>query len=160
MRRLVPVLLFFALPTLLCDAAAAEIWKWTDAAGKTHFSDTPPPDKKAKSLLLHDNTIDGAADAVRRATANAAPAAGQTQRATPRVVIYTASWCGYCRRARNLLRQRHVPFAEYDIENSSQGQREFARLQGQGVPITLIGNIRLDGFDAGEFAGALQRAGF
>lgn len=160
MHRLLSVALLFSLPALLCGTASAEIWKWTDAAGKTHFSDTPPPHKKARPLVVHDNTINGAAAAAKPAAPSGAPAAAEQRRATPRVVIYTASWCGYCRRARALLRQRQVPFAEYDIETSSQGVRDFARLQGQGVPITLIGNIRLDGFEAGEFAGVLDRAGF
>jgi hypothetical protein len=37
-------LLLIPLCTVLCFAAhAAEIYKWTDAKGRTHYSDRPPP---------------------------------------------------------------------------------------------------------------------
>jgi hypothetical protein len=39
----------------LCVAAMAQdatYYKWTDANGTVHFSATPPPDKKAKALVL------------------------------------------------------------------------------------------------------------
>ena len=40
-------LTFTALVALSSNCAAKQIYKWTDAAGVIHFSDTPPPDKAA-----------------------------------------------------------------------------------------------------------------
>ena len=40
MRRALTILAFATLAGL---AGAAEIYKWTDAEGKVHFSDSPPP---------------------------------------------------------------------------------------------------------------------
>ncbi|MBK8453942.1 MAG: DUF4124 domain-containing protein [Thiofilum sp.] len=43
--------------------AQAEVYKWTDAQGKTHYSQTPPPNVKAKNmdaeLYLHSSKASG-----------------------------------------------------------------------------------------------------
>ena len=54
MRRLV-----FRLALLLCTAAAmapvqAQVYKWVDAKGTTHYSDKPPADKKQKTQVVED----------------------------------------------------------------------------------------------------------
>lgn len=36
----------------LAAGASAQAYKWTDAQGKVHFSDTPPPDRKADKLSI------------------------------------------------------------------------------------------------------------
>ncbi|HEX7112829.1 MAG TPA: DUF4124 domain-containing protein [Mizugakiibacter sp.] len=38
MRRLLPIVLMLALP-----AFAGQVYKWTDAKGTVHYSDSPPP---------------------------------------------------------------------------------------------------------------------
>jgi hypothetical protein len=39
------------LAILLASApAAAELWKWTDSSGQTHYSDTPPSNVKASKV--------------------------------------------------------------------------------------------------------------
>jgi hypothetical protein len=37
---------------LAAGGAAAQAYKWVDAQGKTHFSDTPPPDRKAARVSI------------------------------------------------------------------------------------------------------------
>lgn len=37
---------------LAAGGAAAQAYKWTDAQGKVHFSDTPPPDRKAATVSI------------------------------------------------------------------------------------------------------------
>lgn len=47
-----------ALSSLLClftlSAFAADFYKWTDAQGVVHFSETPPKDKNQKAELIRD----------------------------------------------------------------------------------------------------------
>ena len=38
--------------------AAAQAYKWTDAQGKVHFSDTPPPDGKADQITIRPQTAE------------------------------------------------------------------------------------------------------
>lgn len=40
------------LAILAGDPAAAQAYKWVDENGRTHFSDTPPPDRKADKLAI------------------------------------------------------------------------------------------------------------
>ena len=68
-----------------------------------------------------------------------------------RVVFYSASWCGYCKQARSFMRSRQVAFVEYDIETSPQGYADYRALNGTGVPILLVGDQRLNGWEASRF---------
>ncbi len=63
------------------------------------------------------------------------PAAELTPR--PRVVLYSTSWCGFCRKTRQLLGQLKVDFVEKDIEKSAEARREHAAKAGGrgGVPV-------------------------
>lgn len=130
--------------------AAAEVYKWVDSAGRTHYGDSPPA---------------AAAQAARRLpVAPAGPAATADARAVPAaraaVRLYTASWCGYCKRAKAHLRARGVPFEEFDVERSVAVRQEYDRLGGRGVPIILVGQQRMDGFDATTLDAMLARAGY
>lgn len=79
------------------------------------------------------------------------PAASGTQaRAGKQVVIYTTSHCPYCKQAKQYLTQKGIPFREVDIEMSLSGDAEYRRLGGNGVPLIMVGDKRLDGFDARE----------
>lgn len=79
------------------------------------------------------------------------------------VIIYGASWCGACRAAAALLRERHVPFSEKDVEKEAGAQAEMlekARSKGlvpTGVPvIDYRGEIML-GFDRGRLERLIER---
>ncbi|CAG1004309.1 hypothetical protein RHDC4_03461 [Rhodocyclaceae bacterium] len=47
-RRIVVALCLLTLAA----GASAQAYKWTDAQGKVHFSDTPPPDRKADKMTI------------------------------------------------------------------------------------------------------------
>ena len=132
--------------------AAAGVYKWTDAQGRVHYSDSPPPDQKAAQVKIKVNSISG--PAVVSAFKAGSPAAKE------RVRLYTTSWCGYCKKAKAQLAGRRVPFDEIDVETSESGQREFASIGGRGVPVILVGGQRMDGFDAGRLDAMLQTAGY
>jgi glutaredoxin len=148
-RRLLPLLALLALPL----TAASDIYRWTDAQGKVHYSDSPPPEAKAKQIKIKINSIEGPAVV---STMRDAPAA----KPKDRVKIFTAVWCGYCKKAKAHLTRRGVPFEEVDIEAGERGRSEFARIGGRGVPVILVGNQRMDGFDAQGLDAMLAAAGF
>ncbi len=72
---------------------------------------------------------------------NAAQLKGQAPAARDRVVLYGASWCGYCRKVKHLLEQNKVPFVERDIEKDDQAAKEMMAscaadgVQCSGVPV-------------------------
>lgn len=75
------------------------------------------------------------------------------------VVLYGTSTCSYCKQAREYLRSQGVNFQDYDIENSEEAKNKFQSLNGQGVPLIIVGKTRLDGFDRNDLHTALVQNG-
>lgn len=73
------------------------------------------------------------------------------------VVMLTTSSCGYCRKLRADLGNWNVEFHDIDVERSSMGQRAYEMLEGRGVPILLVGERTVHGYDP-ERAHALLSA--
>ena len=140
---------------LAATHAGAEIFRWTDAQGRTHYSDKPPADARSRQVKTPINSIAGPAVATDRPRTTAASSGARAP-----VRIFTASWCGYCRKAKAQLAARSVPFQEIDVEGSESGRREFSELGGRGVPVILVGSQRMDGFDAGGLDAMLAAGGY
>ncbi len=130
-----PQLILFAL--LVAGPAFAGVYKWTDAQGKTHYSDTPPPAAKTTQLKLQ--TYAGPARV------------GKVAGADSGVTIYTTEWCGMCKRAKSFMQQNGVPFREWDVEKTEYGETKFRQLGGTGVPLITLGTDKMMGFDAERF---------
>ncbi len=75
------------------------------------------------------------------------------------VVLLSASWCGYCQRARTDFRAWGVQFREFDVETSDAGRRAYALLGERFVPILLIGDRQLRGYSSAVVRAALADAG-
>jgi glutaredoxin len=138
--------------TALCVSlavAADTVYKWKDEKGGLHYSNEPPPkDVDAKKVRLVIPSFGGPAEVTRAA------ATGRS------VVLYGTSRCGYCQAARDYLRARGIPFTEYDVESDPVGREGFAALHGRGVPIILVGSMRMDGFNADSLGQMLAVAGY
>ena len=63
------------------------------------------------------------------------------------VILYATSWCGNCAQTRKFLKANNVPYFEYDVDNSSEGQRQFKQLHGSGVPVLLVKNTVIRGYN-------------
>ena len=64
------------------------------------------------------------------------------------VRFYSKSWCGYCHRAKDLLRLKGVPFEEIDVTHDREGEAEMIRLTGRHtVPQIFIGDHHVGGYD-------------
>lgn len=66
------------------------------------------------------------------------------------VILYATAWCGYCKKARALLKKHNIPYFEYDIEKSSEGRAQYDRLGGKGVPVILINGKVIKGYNPSE----------
>jgi mycoredoxin len=64
-----------------------------------------------------------------------------------KAVMYATATCPYCAKARKLLEARQVPYIEVDVDKSEAGFEEFKRLGGQGVPVLVINQQVIHGFD-------------
>ena len=47
-------------------------------------------------------------------------------------------------------------FQEFDVQNNSRAQKAFARLGARGVPVIIVGETRIDGFDRRRLDGLLK----
>lgn len=72
-----------------------------------------------------------------------------------KVVMYGAQWCGYCAKARELFRSKGVAYHEYDIERSVAGRKQFEALGGRGVPLIVIDDNVIKGYNRQEILAAL-----
>lgn len=161
--------------SLCCvSAATAEVYKWTDAAGNVHFSDKPAH-AKARAVQLK-TPINGFTSTVTREESKQASSASASNKSRkqqartasassgnklkPRikpgqVVMYSTTWCGYCKKAKAYFRKKGIRFREYDIEKSSKARLEYQALGAGGVPLILIGKQqgfhRLSGFSIARF---------
>ncbi len=75
-----------------------------------------------------------------------------------KVVMYGTSTCPYCAKARAYLNERGIAYADYDVQNSPAAQ-EAGKFEGKGVPLILIGNRRIEGFNPPVYDDALKNAG-
>jgi mycoredoxin len=73
------------------------------------------------------------------------------------VILYGTSWCENCAKTRQFLTTNHIPYFEYDVDNSSEGQEQFKQLHGTGVPVILVKTEVIQGFDPHALFQALKR---
>ena len=64
-----------------------------------------------------------------------------------KVILYSTARCGYCKKARKLLRENNVDYFEYDIEKSAEGNKQYRKLGGRGVPLLLIRGQVVKGYN-------------
>lgn len=150
--------IFLALP------ATAQVHKWVDDQGKAHYGDRVPPGKNVRPSDLRGtvSVADGMTvvpDLFKRPAAKPQRATAPT---TDRGVvwIYSTPHCGYCRRAKEHLRLKGIPFVEKDVQASAEYHEEFRALGGRGVPLTLSGSSKHAGYSEERYEQFLTTAGF
>ncbi|WP_440054068.1 glutaredoxin family protein [Pseudoalteromonas sp. T1lg65] len=75
-------------------------------------------------------------------------------------VIYTTSWCPYCKEAKVFLTLNNITFTEYDIETSNKKVKMlYESLDVEGVPQIIIGNKAISGFNKSLIVKELEQLG-
>ena len=78
------------------------------------------------------------------------------------VIVYSATWCGFCKKAKAWLKDNDVPFIERDVEKTPGAQAELddklkqAHVSGGGVPVIDWGGTVVMGFDQGRMEKLLR----
>ncbi|HMN45399.1 MAG TPA: glutaredoxin family protein [Povalibacter sp.] len=72
------------------------------------------------------------------------------------VILYATSWCGYCRKTRELFDEQGVAYVEYDIEKSDEGRARYDELGGNGVPVIDVRGTIIHGYDEDGILAALH----
>lgn len=71
------------------------------------------------------------------------------------VLMLSASWCGYCAKARQMFIEDGINYCEYDVERTQAGADRYRRSGIRGVPIIYIGDETFVGFNRHEINQAL-----
>ncbi|WP_273528093.1 glutaredoxin family protein [Pseudomonas sp.] len=149
---------------LLALPATAQVTKWVDADGRVHYGDRPPAGKAISTAPLRGTLSVGDGMTVVEQEFQSAPApAKPAALPLPRrgeIWIYTTPRCRYCRIAKEHMLLKGLKFAEKDITANPRHQAEFKALGGRGVPVTLAGARRFDGYREEGFEAFLKSAGF
>lgn len=128
------ILLFSSMLT------SAEIYKWVDENGRVHFGDNPSKSAKrsAAKLDMKVNTYSNVSYE-------------RAQSKTENVIMYSASWCAYCKKARKYFKKNNIAFIEYDIETDKSANRRHKAMGARGVPVILFKDKRMNGFSESGF---------
>jgi glutaredoxin len=136
------VKLILLISTLLFTiGVSAEILKWTDSDGRVHFGDKPPAGAETSIVEVKINTYESPNIEALQEILNP----------KDKVVMYSAEWCGVCKKAKKYFRANNIPYKDYDIDKSSKGKKDYKKLGAKGVPVILVGKKRLNGFSAATF---------
>lgn len=154
--------LLLAGAALLCAGAdaRAEIYRWTDSAGRVHYSDRKPADADARTVAVDERQpAPPPVSPVPGRPAAPTPVA-QAKRAQPEVTMYMSPTCGYCIKAARLFQSRGIAWRNVDITASAQAKAEFDALGGHGTPLIYIAGQRFNGFSASKLQNELARHGW
>lgn len=150
--RILPIVTLVLCASFIVQSRAvqAEIYKWTDSNGKTHFSDAAPAEQKAQTIMLDNiNTFEDVS------ISDAPEWKGfyqpEIKPHVKNVVMFSTARCGYCKQARQYFTERGIAFTEKKIDADPEAMQEYQQLNGTGVPVILIGRKRMDGFRQSAF---------
>ncbi|MFA6162002.1 MAG: glutaredoxin family protein [Methylobacter sp.] len=140
------ILLFvltFTLPT------QAEIYKWTDTKGKSHFSGSKP----ANPASLENRNV------LEAKSLQPTPADNENQGVTPQIDLYVTSWCPYCKKAIAFLNKNNIAFNAHDIEQDINAATRKKELDHgySGIPLAVINGATIRGFSEGTYQQALAK---
>jgi len=131
---------------------AGEVFRWTDAQGKVHYSDQPPPPGAQSARIKGKaNVIDVDKESY------------QTRLARDRnpVVLFVTNCGPICDQARDHLNRRGVSFTTKDPSKEPEIAVELKQLVGAlEVPVIVVGKTHTKGFDAGSWDSLLDTAGY
>jgi glutaredoxin 3 len=73
-----------------------------------------------------------------------------------KVEIYTTPTCHYCKMAKEFFKTHGVEYTEHDVLADMKAREEMVQKSGQmGVPVLVIGDEMVVGFDEDKIAGLL-----
>jgi glutaredoxin-like protein NrdH len=133
---------------------AGKLYKWVDQDGNVTYQDQQPP---GEATVIQDDTTTTASPA----SGTAADTAQQNAVEANPVTLFSVPICSTCDLVRMVLEQNKVPFEEKNADRSVEVQQEMEAKAGQlTVPILIIGEEVLPGFNGPAILQALKTAGY
>ncbi|MEE9448118.1 MAG: glutaredoxin domain-containing protein [Arenicellales bacterium] len=121
------------------NVGAAEIYKWVGEDGQIHYGNARQMRDRSERIEMNISSYEHVDISNRESTYQ------------DKVVMYSTSWCGYCKQARRHFQANNIDYIEFDIEKNRKAKRAYDKLGGRGVPVILVGNQRMNGFNKASF---------
>ncbi len=152
-RRFASAVRLAAVALLLGGAAAGAMaqYKVVGPDGKVTYTDKPPTAADIRPGS-GSGSSGGAAGGLPYETRQAA--------AKYPVTLYAAKGCAPCDQARQWLRGRGVPFAEYSVDNGRSVQQLQQRFGNNTLPVITIGGQTVSGFSSSDMESYIAAAGY
>jgi glutaredoxin len=134
----------------LADVPAA----WREQVGYVEMSQPPPltPQEARKTWQIST----GRATEIMLASASTTSIAGAGRDQREDVILYSASWCGYCTKARAHLDSEGIDYDLRDVDNDAIG-RELREKTGRGgIPVLDFSGEILRGYSADAYDKAIR----
>lgn len=154
-------LLLFVYTSVVTSPYAQNLYKSVGPDGVVVYSDQPPTDSKnVKAMNFEDlpitvlptfnlpSTPPTVIERIRKLWDSLAAKVSFTTKAPSKagVVLYTASWCGYCKQAKAYLEGKGIKYQEIDID-TKDGKVAFAQAGGgKGVPLIVAAGQNVHGY--------------
>jgi glutaredoxin len=134
----------------LSDVPAA----WREQVGYVEMSQPPPltPQEARKTWQVSTSR----ATEIMLASATTASSAGGNRAQREDVILYSATWCGYCTKARAHLDSEGIDYELRDVDNDAIG-RELREKTGRGgVPVLDFSGEILRGYSSDAYDKAIR----
>ncbi len=149
-RFLIVLVIALSAATSFADT----MYKSIKPDGRIVYSDRPPAEGRIEKTITFENLPSSTlpketssyVEQLKKLRASAPVVASRES-----VVLYSATWCGYCTKAKSYLAGKGVSYQEIDID-TSEGKSAFAQAGGgKGIPLLLVGSQRVQGFSAAAY---------
>lgn len=151
-------------PRVVAAASSKSVvYQWVDDRGSVHFAgslDEVPVDWRSRA-----GQIELDASALSRTSAAPAASSGESRGAAEvaaaqpahEVTVYTAPWCGWCRKTLAFLDEAGVEYVNKDIEADVRWAEELReKTGGNAIPLVEIDGSRIRGFDPDQMTSLLD----
>jgi glutaredoxin len=76
-----------------------------------------------------------------------------------KVVIYTTLHCPHCQHTKRWFKKHKIPFLDFNVGKPGKIQKQFFLLGGRSVPLIVIGEHVIQGFDPQRLKQLLSKSG-
>ncbi len=151
-RATIPLLwmLTMAVGSFAADSpTSTTLYKSTGPDGKTVYSDRPPLQARDAQTLSFTSAPASPLSAETLAYIEQLKKSADARLSAPpprETVLFSAAWCGYCKKAKSYLANKQIAYREFDID-TKEGALAYARAGGShGVPLLFSNGRSVSGF--------------
>lgn len=140
--------------------AQTTLYKVTDPYGNVTYQDRPPEDDVGYEAKRLGDDDASAPDPVATEPDDDTDRIAAASASRP-LVLFTVSNCDACDVVRWFLEERSLPFEEVNVDGNTENQMRLREATGEyRVPVLMVGEQPLFGYDGERFTAELRAAGY